>query len=527
MSSTLTTDVTCGVFRRLPPGSLPPDTVHRFVVGEDARPRALDRAQAAAELRDPFATELLGAGVFPRSAGEVLSAFEQATGPDDPLRNARFFLVGEGSQLPFTPETALVNRNLRFLASVGDGPEGPEVILSAFHPDTTDVELMAWDRAAGGFNFYRTVGNNSAWVFAGNSRHALLEQTEFKGPFESHTSGNFLMKELRAPWLHWHSPDAPVTASVFAADNPLRNHPWFQHRDPLGAFACETEVARPSVQRWTRARFATLRERGRIDRPARIMQQILGTPTVNLITSHTESRVAVDADEVGLPQTFFVDSQALTELLGLPAPPKFTVRGDSYAASLNTFNFEMSDGEGFRRPGDAHFAFVVPERALEDEDVLRAAIDVGLLTRRLAACLLMVDFPNPVFSARRAHLLSHVPAAATIGDGDSSFAEEMAATIVDAADAAGEGSPEQEFAHLWASEDNWPTVLGRSLADYYDAVAGRLSSTDGFNAYCRLAESRRERVRAMPIFETPLLFPQTSIGRADRAMRPDGTVVEV
>jgi hypothetical protein len=36
---------------------------------------------------------------------------------------------------------------------------------------------MAWDRRSGGFNFHRTVGANSAWVFAGNSRHALADPT--------------------------------------------------------------------------------------------------------------------------------------------------------------------------------------------------------------------------------------------------------------------------------------------------------------------------------------------------------------
>jgi hypothetical protein len=154
-----------------------------------------------------------------------------------------FFLVGEGSQIPFTLETETVRRNLRFVVSTGaPGADGPDLLLSCFHPDETDVELMAWDRVTGGFNYYRTVGQNSAWVFAGNSRHALAEATEGKGPFESHTSGNLLMKELRAPWLHWHSPAASILPSVFASDNPLRNHPWFRALEPLGAITCEASA---------------------------------------------------------------------------------------------------------------------------------------------------------------------------------------------------------------------------------------------------------------------------------------------
>jgi hypothetical protein len=129
----------------------------------------------------------------------VLAALDRAASEADALGRQMIFLVGEGSQIPFSPDTASLQRNLRFLVTRGSGPGGPDVLLSSFHPDEGDVELMAWDRRSGGFNFYRTVGANSGWVFAGNSRHALADPTQGKGPFESHRSGNILMKELRAP----------------------------------------------------------------------------------------------------------------------------------------------------------------------------------------------------------------------------------------------------------------------------------------------------------------------------------------
>ena len=50
--------------------------------------------------------------------------------------------------------------------------------------------------------------------------------------------------------------------------------------------------------------------------------------------------------------------------------------------------------EGFDRPGDTHFAFLIPERAFEDQEVLRAAMRIGLVSPRLAASLLMTDFAN-------------------------------------------------------------------------------------------------------------------------------------
>ena len=72
------------------------------------------------------------------------------------------------------------------------------------------------------------------------------------------------------------------------------------------------------------------------------------------------------------------------------------------------------------RKGDTHFCFLVPERAFEDQAVLREAIEIGLVTKRLAACLLMVDPWNPIFSDRRRALLRHVPA-----DGDDRERQEQ------------------------------------------------------------------------------------------------------
>lgn len=110
-----------------------------------------------------------------------------------------------------------------------------------------------------------------------------------------------------------------------------------------------------------------------------------------------------------LPETFFVDSAALSGVLDLQPPPTPFVASGIYARSLQSFTVTLSDDEQFERPGDTHFAFVVPERAFEDTETIRQAIEFELIRGRLAACLLMVDFPNPIFSAKRLQLLRYVP----------------------------------------------------------------------------------------------------------------------
>jgi hypothetical protein len=286
-------------------------------------------------------------------------------------------------------------------------------------------------------------------------------------------------------------------------------------------------VARPAIKRWAKARFEQeVGQGGTVHRPARIVEQIVDTPTVNLISSHTEGQQAPPAQSVDLPQTFFVDSEALTETLGLQAPPAFAVAGQLYSESLQTFAVKLDDEQGFASPGDTHFAFVIPERASEDQETLREAIRIGLITDRLAACLLMTDFPNPVYSARRASLLRHVPTNAQVAAGQSDFSQQTADTILAAAANAPEGSPEREFAERWGAGNGWKDAFNTLLGNYYAAVTNQLQSQAGFDAYFRLAESRRDRVRDLPIFESPLLFAHTNIPKAVRAMTGDGTVEE-
>jgi hypothetical protein len=512
---------------------LDPKAIHRFVVGENDGPEQMSQADADAELGDPFATLLLLQGKFPRTAEETLEQLAAAAGSADPLAERRSFVLGEGSQLIEGPDADRVERGMRFVVSTGtNGADGPDVILSTFDPRGGDIELMSWDRKTGGFNYYRTVGDSSAWVFAGNSRHALAEPTRGKGPFESHTSGALVMKELKLPWNNWNSFSAPMPDTVFSEQDERRTHPWFTGKE--GAEVCEEAVAIPSIRRWARARFDRIvADGGELGDPRRVLEQVLTTPTVNLTSAEAGSRNP-DATPGGLqlPPTFFADGDVLgSKSVGLkkPAAATFSVPTEIYRAGLERFEFALSDGEGFTQQGDTRFAFFVPERALEDRVVVEEAIRIGLLTPRLAAALAMVDFPNPIFSARREKLLDYVPATATVAGGASGFSQEMADAILAAAPGTPEGSPEHEFTDRWNDGEDFADPFNALLSAYVDAVAARLQTQEGFDECLLLAESRRRRCRRdMPIArEFPLLFPVTNIEEAEREMRADGTVAEI
>ena len=306
-------DETCRAFDSVAPGD--PDALHRFVVGADAAPRSMSASEVKA-LGDPFATLLLARGTFPRTGEQVVDGIRAAVRKGHALKRLQTFVVGEGSQLPRGAASAGVERNLRFIVTLGRGPDGPDVFVSVGDPKQVGgIEVMAWKRGAGGFNFYRSTGR--MWMFAGNSRDALAPKSRGKGPFESHPSGSLLMKELKEPWNNWHSPLARIPGTAFPPGDRRRRHAWFTDREPGGAYVLEFEAARPAITRWAKKRFARLREQGgTVARPRQIMEQVLDTPTVNLVTSFRESRALRDADQIDLPATFFVDADALSACSG-------------------------------------------------------------------------------------------------------------------------------------------------------------------------------------------------------------------
>jgi hypothetical protein len=505
-------------------------SLNRFVVGADPAPRRMSPGEVRA-LGDPFALSFFAKGKVPRSAEQVVDGIKAAASKKSPLRIQKSFILGEGSQIAMSAATAKVERGLRFVVTLGGGRNGPDVFVSVFDPrQPGGIEVMAWDHKAKGFNFYRSAGSRAMWMLAGNSRDALRDSSRGKGPFESHPSGSLLMKELKSPWNNWHSPDASISESAFAANDPRRKHEWFTKKEPGGALSFEEGEARPAIERWGRARFAAFRDGGgTVTRPRHVMEQVLGTPnrrhaTVNLITTHIESAALRPADQLDLPSTFFVDSEGLSGVVGLKFPPAFTVSGRIYAKCLAKFQVRLEDGSGFVRKGDTHFCFLIPERSFEDQVALRHAIEIGLLSKRLATCLLMVDPWNPVFSDRRAALLRHAPPTAKIVKGKSSFSQEMVGAILTAAAAGPPGTPEAEFAQRWKVGPKFAAPFNKMLNTYYKAVTAKLKTQAGFEPYFKLAETRRQTFNEMPISEFALLLPKSNIEPARRRMLSDGRV---
>ena len=306
-------------------------------------------------------------------------------------------------------------------------------------------------RHAGHFNFYLRNEGTTAWVWAGNSNHALDPQTRGRGPFDGHVNGSMVMKELKEPWSNWHSSRASIRE---AAGPELAADPLFDGRSDADDF--ERSVARPWIARWTAARFARIKLAGKIEHPDWLLRQVLTTTTVNLASTDTESARAAGGAPLRLPSTFFFNLDAL-EPLGVPVPDAVPVIRDGtlYAEVLEELDFQLADGGGFRRPGDTHFAFLVPEPALEDVAVILRMRASGMVPARFLVAALMVDACNPVYSDRRAALMEAVPDSADWGEAGSDLAERFAAAV--------KGAAGDAFLAIWNLDDSeWPHRVRRA-----------------------------------------------------------------
>ena len=500
------------------PGSsaLEPGRLYRRISGRDDRARPVSDEELAA-LGDPMAVKFFRVGTFPTTVQGLLSEL-----PATAAASRKVYLVSEAGQIP--PD-AISERDMRFVITTAVGSSQVDLLVSTQaggDPEEGFLQVAAWDPGARVFNFYARF--ESSWVWAGNSWHALEPDSRSKGCFDSHVNGSVVMKELRIPWINWQSERATIR---FAEDDPLHHDQLFQQ--VIGAQQLELTV-RSLVTRWTAARLAAVTANGVVDHPDRLLRHLFTSTTVNLAsTDRQSSTITADSPDLMPPTGFWLNQDVLFDDLLLftqATPPRAAAA--RYVAGLTRFGFELAETHSaFSQPGDTFFAFVVPEAAHEDNEVVRQLVRKGLISAKFAACVLMVDFPNPVFSPARSHLMRYVPTTATK---TVELCDKVAQAISDAARTLPADSPEGRFdAHWRVPDDAWRTVFGQRVDAYLRKVTEQIRTESGFDDYVRLAESRRRQFRLMKLNEFELTLPVTNIppGAPPLAMREDATVAEL
>jgi hypothetical protein len=348
------------------------------------------------------------------------------------------------------------------------------------------------------------------------------------------------MKELKSPWPHWHSTQASIDEDVLPPGDPLLGEPIWggrEHADEL-----ERSVVRPGVAHWTESRLRRLlhaESNITVEQVRYLLQHIVTTPTINITSSpqrslQDESR----ARDIKLPESFFLNSDLLSDLLnlvqkGLPsvgAKVKYATYRDALVAINSRVESEQNEPVN-SLGGDTYFAFMVPEPALEDNEVVRQLVSKEALSLRLALAMVMVDFVNPIYSETRALLMDLVPADLELPSDfelkefglDTLILNRANAVLADSGISAGLRAAVEKMMVFYRGDID--VVIIENLRSYTDAVRRNVEDGDFLN-YLRLAESRRRVFKRTALSEFALTLPVTDVpdSALPLTMLEDGTV---
>jgi hypothetical protein len=274
-----------------------------------------------------------------------------------------------------------------------------------------NVEVIAFDESAGVFNYYETDGETLN--FFGNSKDMLkgTGDGDDRRCAGCHTGGGLIMKELRAPWLHWEGDTTtPGVAELISA-----------HEDLLGqqsdGIELEATVASANST-WNAKRLEILKEVGDT---REILRPLFCTVEINIGSSGPFG--------VSFPSNMLVDPQ-----LGFVSVSVDQAIYDELIAA----NGQRVGSTG---KSDTFFPWAFAERATADSDFVAQLVNAGIVDDELVRDVLMVDFTRPVFSDDRCGLLDSVPSIPVAELNPTSLRDGMLAGLASAA----AGSPQEEL----------------------------------------------------------------------------------
>jgi hypothetical protein len=529
--------------------------IYRFIDGVDSCMMPMTAADLANELNDPWGALVLrknagGAGLWPASVADIVKAMDSVSGTQQFQQFS--YLVGEGTQIPTTIAPGTGNRDLRYVITWGPSITSPSVFLSAAPAGVSPgqpapfLQVIALDATKQKFNYYQYISNSSvtndpgttkSWSWAGDTSFARAPQTVGQGCFRCHLNGGLNMKELTPPWNNWQSPLASVNAAVVppeVAGDPLflnlSGADKFQQAFQGAQFNLSVRFVRGSIQG------------NQVSNPPELLRRLIETTTVNFASSQVQSQSS--ADVTALPNDYFLNDSVLRNVLNLnySVPPLAFSRG-SYQSFVSAQQFRLVNRAAangppdYSQPGATFFAFFVPVPPYEDAKAIQQIVLQKVVSAKFAAAILMVDFPNPIFSSARSSLGKY---AAQITQAnlapDQADAETQFAALVTQATAAQPAcdpasitscTPEQQFLFYW-NQANWQAACQQQLSAYLAAVGNRIKTPAGVDDYLTLSVARANQFAAAPLLsnlhEFDLLLPCTKLGAGSARMNADGTI---
>lgn len=499
--------------------SAQPATVLLLKQDRDGTPAQNLSAAEFSSLGDPFFNLVLK----DNAGATSLSAIETLLQPDAAQRQT--FVVDEDIADPRQGQSRRVV--LAYSGSNGAEILDTNVMLSvqfssASFPDNQRfVEAWGWDNHRGRYNYYKldrtgTPDMRMSWKFRGSSDDAdLLSVSDREGTcMACHISGAPVMKELLFPWNNWHS--FASQASYLTTSGAAANR-WPVAKDARllrlrGAEELETSILAAITQFNTRRLNRSLaREDGtgniavdasgksKVKEGRRILRPLFETTEYNVVSARQKSGLhalagsATGAGQpVNIPAVFFLNSPIIgrggvANFVGLGISraadfAKFSLTAAEYAAAVKSSGTKLGG-----MPGDADFAWLIPEPSHVDNDLVDRLVRRGVVSPQFVAAALSIDLEVPVFSELRASLIQFIPNEFEFSATAKVHPDDLTTKVIAAITASKPASGSAAATFLAALQSADPIkLLSEQVEAYHARVSSRLA-----NAQTRQSEIDR------------------------------------
>lgn len=291
-----------------------------------------------------------------------------------------------------------------FFGHFTDLSQGSVVLDQTSAPGKLMVELIAWDKQKGLFNFYELIGTSTGaqWFYRGDSADVLKDnanlyldvptgQSKFGTTLRCsacHTSGGPIMKELSAPHNDW----------------------WVQSR-PLkfAANKLSSEVAEIVSKLTDAAEFSSAVKKGIQKLENSDNYQDLKSEQalqIQLRPLFCETEINLETDLASLdtimPNVSVPSASIINPLI---VNSSFHLKKADYLTLLDKFKMNFPE----TKHKDADHAWLVPVKGYSDLMAIQSLIQKGIIDEEWALDVLAIDMKNPLFSQKRCGLLKLMP----------------------------------------------------------------------------------------------------------------------